>query len=151
MADEPPAAEEARELIASHGLGTYISEQAPEGLRVLHRILQQEVRVDTKDGPRTFAVAQLVDACMAEVSPIQDDAERWLRTHGILCSVSNGERVLELANTAEWITQVLRDTPYADGWHMQLRTLPGVRSGPPKRFHGGLTSRVTIVPKGASD
>ncbi len=151
MAEEPPTAEEARELVASHGLGTYVAEQAPEGLKVLRVILQQEVRVDTTNGPRSFAVGQLVDACMTKGSPLQDDAERWLRAHGILCTVDDGERTLELANTSQWIGHMLRETPYADGWYQQLRTLPGVRSGPPKRFHGGLTSRTTLVPKGAYD
>lgn len=152
MAEEPPAPDEARELIASHGLSTYISEQAPEGQKVMRTILQTEVRVDTTSGPKTFAVGELVDACMtAEPSNFKGDAEKWLRTHGMRVEVNNGDRVLELANTSEWISSVLRDTPYSDGWHMQLRTLPGVTSGPPRRFHGGLRSRVTVVPRGAYD
>jgi putative DNA primase/helicase len=150
MADGPPEAEEARELIAAHGLSSYIAEQASEGLRVLRTILQTEARVDTSSGPKTHAVGELVDACVTQ-SSMSDDASKWLRSHGLRVDARNGEWVLALANTSEWIQHALRDTPYSDGWHTQLRTLPGVTQGSPKRFHAGLTSRVTIIPRDAYD
>lgn len=152
MSDEPPADEEARELVATHDLGRYLSEQAPEGIKVIRTILQQDARVDTSNGPKTVAVGELVDICMSTAPSADKEAsERWLRMHGIRTDVDNGERVLELANTSEWIRSVLQETPYADAWTMQLRTLPGVRAGSPKRFHAGLRSRVVIIPQGTYD
>lgn len=154
MADEPPDPGEARELIASHGLSTYLSEQAPEGERVLRKLLQHTVRIDRKDGaPSTHAVGELIEVSMpGSMHSGQDDATRFLKMVGIRCDVDNGEKVVLLANTSEWIAGVLRDSMYADSWTAALRSLPGVRAGKGAvRFHAGQTSRVTIVPQDAFD
>lgn len=151
MAEEPPSAEEALALVKDHGLGQYLSEQAPEGLKVLRTILQQEARIDTQHGPRTVVVGDLVDECTSQVSSIQDDADRWLRAHGLRVEQRAGQHVLMLANSADWISSALRGTPYRDSWTMQLRGLPGVDVGSPKRFHAGLRSRTTVVPLSVFD
>lgn len=154
MSDSPPDPMEARELLGGDDLGEYIAEQVPAGKKVLRTLLQQEARIDTKNGPRTYAVGELIDAATPGTTTALDiDAVNlFLKRNGIRVDTLDGETVVMLANTSEWVRRALRDTPYADGWIGALRTLNGVRASERAiHFHAGLNSRATIVPRGSFD
>jgi putative DNA primase/helicase len=149
MADEPPAQDEARELVAAMGIGTYVSEQRPEGIRIMHSILQTEVRMDTTNGVKTFVVGELVDACAAgSQSQYEDEARKWLRAHGFEVDYDNlSGHTLAVATGSEWVQETLRGSPYSDSWASILRTLPGATLGHTRRFHAGLRSRCLLIPR----
>lgn len=150
MSDAPPSADEGRELVASVGLKEYLHEQVPEGRRILRTIMQSEARIDTPHGPKTAAVGELVDVASGVMNGLDTEAaNQWLNRAGIRVMVNNGETVLAFANTSDWIPKALSNTQYSDSWKDSLRTLSGVGAGPMVRFHGGLTSRTTIVPRSA--
>ena len=154
MSDAVPDPGEARELLASHGLASYLAEQAPEGERVLRKLLQHTARIDRAGAaPTTHAVGELIEAAMpGSVSKLGSDAEVFLRMVGIRCDVREGEKIVLLANTSEWVAGIMRESMYGDSWNAALRSLPGVVAGTSAvRFHSGLNSRVTIVPLSAFD
>jgi putative DNA primase/helicase len=152
MADDVPDPLEAREYLAESDLGVYLSDQDPEGVRAMQAILQQHERIDTKDGPKTFAVGELVDAAAdrAGASCPSEDAKKALRRFGLRVELKHGAWVLLVANQSAWIDQALRDTPYVGNVAMALRTLPGVEPGGMVYFHQGMKpTRTTMVPLAA--
>jgi len=147
MADYPPTALEAREIVGSDDLSLYVAEQVSEGRKALAVLLQARERIDTSAGPKQVSVGQLVDICMGQASFVSpDEATGFLKQLGIRVDLVDGYYCLLIATTSEWIRKVLRDTPYADNIHAVLRTLPGVGVGGKVRFITGLISNTTRVP-----
>lgn len=147
MADSEPDPIEARELLGDSDLGFYVAEQMPEGMRALQTILQHRERIDTKNGPMTVAIGELLDACREWQSRVsKPDAEPVLKQLGLRVDMRDGDWVLLVANNSKWISKVLDDTPYADNVATALRTMAGVEAGGQVRFHPGLASRTTMVP-----
>lgn len=148
MADEPPQADEAREIVASEDLSTYQEDAVPEGKKALQMILQQVERVERAGGaPVTLAVGQLVEICCGKHGPVTvEEADARLRQIGIRVEVKDGAYELLVANSSDWMRRTLRDTLYSRGVRTVLQGLPGVVSGPQTRFHQGLSARVSRVP-----
>lgn len=161
MADEPPDAQEAREILGSEDLYEYMTEQVPAGMRALQILLQRQERVELKKGGvTTVTVGQMIHECRkdaiqlererdtSESGPIpQDDAKVRMKMCGLSIENDEGETVLLVATNSEWIKRALANTPYSDNMHQALRTLEGVRAmRAPVRFAPGLFSRATRIP-----
>ena len=149
MSDQPPSGLEARELIGSSEVNSFVNDAMPVGQKVLETLLQAGARIDFDSGPsRSYAVGELVEAVRpGATNKIEKEARDWLNRHGMKVIVMSGESVLLLANNSQWIRDTLRDTPYADGWRDSLRSVQGVVIGGSQVvFMPGLSSRVVIVP-----
>jgi putative DNA primase/helicase len=153
MSDTVPTEAEARELVTAEDLTTYQDDAVPEGRKALGIILQQVERVDTKNGPKSISVGELVDACCGRLGggASAEEADARLRQIGLRVEVEDGAYVLYIANASDWMKHVLRDTLYARGVRTVLQSLPGVAPGPLVRFHTGLVARTTRVPIGVLD
>lgn len=151
MADAAPSEDEARAVLETGCLGQYIAEQAPEGIRVVDLLMQQEVRVDTSEGVRTVTVGELVEVGRGKSNIVSEAAAiARLKRIGIRVEVEDRERVLWIATKSEWVAEVLRDTPYSANTQSAFRTVRGVRTRGATYF-GGFTSRAIVVPLGAID
>lgn len=143
---EPPALEVAREMMASEDISGYDEDARPEGMKALDIILQQHERVDTREGTKTMTIGELVAYASG------------LRTHGHLEAVDAGKQLgryglkvegdhVLVANSGEWLTQVLRGTPYQRGPRSVLRTLEGVEGAEKAVYFGpGFIARASAVP-----
>ena len=153
QSDEPPDPQVVREMVGSENLQSYQDDRQPEGLKALRMLLQTRERVDTPNGIKTYAVGQLVEACMGRGSELSDaDATKVLRQLGLRVEVDDGEYVLLVANQSEWISKVLEGTIYSRGIRTVLMSLPEVSNeSRPVKFHTGLQSRSSVVPMSIID
>ena len=147
MSDEPPDAAEAREFMGAEDLTHYAEDQDPEGLRALHILLQKQERTDTSNGVKTFSVGQLVGIANGDLSGgiTMEEASNKLKTLGLRVEIYNGNRVILVADTSDWVKHALIDTPYSN-ITATLRTLPHTERTGIQRFYSGLVSRTTAVP-----
>ncbi len=151
MSDEPPTVEMARATLEAGCLGQYIAEQAPEGIRVIDLLLQQRDRVDTSHGTLTVTVGECVEVCRGRGQVIGHEAAiAYLKRIGIRYEIEDGNPVLWIATSGDWISKILRDTPYASNVSSAFRTIRGVRAKGPTNF-GGFYSRAAVVPLVALD
>lgn len=147
MHDQPPEAFEARELVECMDLGEFLADQMPDGMRMLQVLLQQRERVETRNGVKTLAVGQLVDAMCGRPSPaLETEAEDVLKQLGLKVDIINGEKMLLVAHSSEWIARALADTAYAANVWPVLRTLTGAIPANQTYFHTGLNCKATAVP-----
>ena len=149
--DSPPSRDVARELVGSAELDTYQEDQRPEGLKLLHRILQYRERMTTKKGNDTITVGELVDGARGdpgmEAYLSMEECQRILGQMGIRVEDKAGQETLVVANQSEFLSKALHDTPYSRSVRTVLRGLPGAEpSAYPKRFSAGIRSRATEIP-----
>ena len=122
----------------------------PEANEILHVILQAREGVDTEKGRKIISVGELIDCAddsfQLERIIAQEVAEATLRRLGMMVKFDEGEKVLALAHTSEWVKRKLGQTPFSVSWVRTLRTLKGVRPGGQMWFSRGINCRGTLVP-----
>jgi len=123
------------------------SNELPDERRCLNRILQHQLRVETEDRVLTRSIGELVELVNSTnpLEPVSSrHAEELLSRHGL--RIADG--VLLVSNTAEAISRILAETPWASSWSTILGRLPGAGPhGHPVRFRGaGSKARACAIP-----
>lgn len=133
---DPASRSDAQSLIESADWRFYADNESvlPDEDACLQRILQAHLRVEGRGGSASDrTVRELIDVCLSPgtLSPLSpfdaSDAEAALGREGI--RVEEDTRHVLIANTAEGIRRILRDTPWATNWATILARCKGAERG----------------------
>jgi len=146
MNSRPATIEDAYQLIDSNKWEAYKDQVEVDERRCIQSILQHQVRVESEERICTRTLGELVEIAAKhrfdnEVTTRQ--ALDALSRHGL--KVDDDARLI-VSNTAQAISTILRDTPWASGWSTVLSRLPGAQRTAAVRFSGaGAVSRAISV------
>jgi len=146
MNSRPATIEEAYQLIDGNKWEAYKDQVEADECRCIQSILQHQVRVESEERICTRTLGELVEIAANhrfdnEVTTRQ--ALDALSRHGL--KVDDDARLI-VSNTAQAISTILRDTPWASGWSTVLSRLPGAQRTAAARFSGaGAVSKAISV------
>jgi putative DNA primase/helicase len=144
-----PTEQQARGLIASSDWSSYQQAiEVSDERRCLQTILEFQLRVDADERTLTRNVLELIQVVVsAGLDPLQAVAPRLAsESLGRLGLQVRGEQLL-IANCAEGLAQILRNTPWSSSWNTILSRLAGAsRCEKPVHFPCMGTRRVVAVP-----
>jgi putative DNA primase/helicase len=146
MNSRPATIEDAYQLIDSNKWEAYKDQVEVDERRCIQSILQHQVRVESEERICTRTLGELVEIAAKhrfdnEVTTRQ--ALDALSRHGL--KVDDDARLI-VSNTAQAISTILRDTPWASGWSTVLSRLPGAQRTAAVRFSGaGAVSRAISI------
>lgn len=144
-----PTEQQARGLIASSDWSSYQQAiEVSDERRCLQTILEFQLRVDADERTLTRNVLELIQVVVsAGLDPLQAVAPRLAsESLGRLGLQVRGEQLL-IANCAEGLAQILRDTPWSSSWNTILSRLAGAsRCEKPVHFPCMGTRRAVAVP-----
>ena len=144
-----PTEQQARGLIASSDWSSYQQAiEVSDERRCLQTILEFQLRVDADERTLTRNVLELIQVVVsAGLDPLQAVAPRLAsESLGRLGLQVRGEQLL-IANCAEGLAQILRDTPWSSSWNTILSRLAGAsRCEKPVHFTCMGTRRAVALP-----
>jgi len=144
-----PTEQQARGLIASSDWSSYQQAiEVSDERRCLQTILEFQLRVDADERTLTRNVLELIQVVVAAgLDPLQAVAPRLAsESLGRLGLQVRGEQLL-IANCAEGLAQILRDTPWSSSWNTILSRLAGAsRCEKPVHFPCMGTRRAVALP-----
>ena len=141
------SAEEVAELIKKYNWRDEIRDREnSDGERLLSKIQEHIVRLDLMKGTTQMTLGEMIEYASGKPGPPSEDLynydyARHLGRLGIIVDGGN----LYISNTAGYIKNILRGTPWAVNWHKILSRIPGASGDNVRRF-ATVQSRAVAIP-----